>query len=62
MQDPPNMTGPAMALYEVTDTLGLLFPRSLANPKHGKGRLPQVFIPDFDKHVRMVDVIPFSKP
>lgn len=62
----PNLTNSAhdvvrdgLTIYRVTDTTPAAFGRALANPQYGKGKLPQVFVPDFTA-LEPVGFIPFA--
>lgn len=65
LQIAPNLTNSAydvvrdgLAIYRVTDSTPAAFSRALANPQHGPGRLPQVFVPDTSS-LQRVDTAPF---
>ncbi len=51
---------PAMTAYEVTADVPAAFGRSLANPQHGAGRLPQIVLPNYKDFLRPIHTAPLS--
>ncbi len=61
----PNLSNPArdlvrdgLTIYRVTETMPAAFGRALANPQHGGGKLPQVFVPNYST-LEPVGFMPF---
>lgn len=51
---------PAMTAYEVHGDVPAAFGRTLANPQHGVGGLPQVVVPNFKGFLRPINTSPLS--
>ena len=66
LQVAPNLTNPArdvvrdgLTIYRVTESTPAAFARTLTNPQHGAGGLPQIYIPN-NSTLQPVGFIPFS--
>jgi RHS repeat-associated protein len=51
---------PRLTAYEVIDDIPAAFGRTLANPQHGAGGLPQLVIPNFKTFLRPIYTTPLS--
>jgi hypothetical protein len=52
---------PGMTAYEVIGDVPAAFGRALANPQHGSGGLPQIFLPDWKASLRPIHTAPLSQ-
>ncbi|KFK62910.1 hypothetical protein JS85_26150, partial [Vibrio vulnificus] len=52
---------PRVSAYEVVDDVPAAFGRTLANPQHGSGRLPQIVIENYKAYLKPLYSIPLNK-